>query len=355
MHYKYFFFDFDGMLCDSYTHTAKAFVRALTEKRNSYINELEAYNYLKISFNDAFNHFNVTEDEKILFKKYHEDINFKPVATLYLPIRNLLKQIINSGGKNFIYTNRNETLYEYLEKFEIKDLFTDIIIRANKPSPEPLIEMINKYNLDKSQCVVVGDRSLDVDGAYNAKIDGILYDVDSRVFMHRATHVIKHINQLYNFIDLPYKIKHNYHTHTARCGHAIGSDEEYIIKAIEAGYQTIGISDHIMIPDLNRNEEYFDSISLLKEKYKDARLIVVVDDIDLPRGDIRYRQHGSAGTHNGLRSIVSYIGQDFERIKVGAGRDISMDLADYVLSKFDREVFQPVLEKAAKEICERLS
>ena len=144
MHYKYFFFDFDGMLCDSYTHTAKAFVRALTEKRNSYINELEAYNYLKISFNDAFNHFNVTEDEKILFKKYHEDINFKPVATLYLPIRNLLKQIINSGGKNFIYTNRNETLYEYLEKFEIKDLFTDIIIRANKPSPEPLIEMINK-------------------------------------------------------------------------------------------------------------------------------------------------------------------------------------------------------------------
>lgn len=269
MHYKYFFFDFDGMLCDSYTHTAKAFVRALTEKRNSYINELEAYNYLKISFNDAFNHFNVAEDEKILFKKYHEDINFKPVATLYLPIRNLLKQIINSGGKNFIYTNRNETLYEYLEKFEIKDLFTDIIIRANKPSPEPLIEMINKYNLDKSQCVVVGDRSLDVDGAYNAKIDGILYDVDSRVFMHRATHVIKHINQLYNFIDLPYKIKHNYHTHTARCGHAIGDDEQYIIKAIEAGYQTIGFSDHLMIPNLNRNDDYFDDIYLLKEKYKE--------------------------------------------------------------------------------------
>ena len=98
-----------------------------------------------------------------------------------------------------------------------------------------------------------------------------------------------------------------------------------------------------------------ESVVMLKEKYKDARLIVVVDDIDLPRGDIRYRQHGSAGTHNGLRSIVSYIGQDFERIKVGAGRDISMDLADYVLSKFDREVFGPVLEKAAKEICERLS
>ena len=72
--------------------------------------------------------------------------------------------------------------------------------------------------------------------------------------MHHATHVIKKINELYNFVDLPYKLKNNYHTHTLRCGHAIGSDKEYIIKAIEAGYQVIGMSDHINIPDLNRNE-----------------------------------------------------------------------------------------------------
>jgi len=94
---------------------------------------------------------------------------------------------------------------------------------------------------------------------------------------------------------------------------------------------------------------------MLKEKFKDARIIVVVDDIDLPKGNIRYREHGSAGTHNGLRSIVSYIGQDFERVKVGVGRDISMDLADYVLSKFDKKVFEPIIEKTVNEICERLA
>ena len=54
MYYKYFFFDFDGMLCDSYTHTTKAFVKALNEIRKTSINEIEAYNYLKISFGDAF-------------------------------------------------------------------------------------------------------------------------------------------------------------------------------------------------------------------------------------------------------------------------------------------------------------
>lgn len=98
-----------------------------------------------------------------------------------------------------------------------------------------------------------------------------------------------------------------------------------------------------------------ESVVMLKNKFKDARILVVVDDIDLPRGNLRYREHGSAGTHNGLRSIVSYIGEDFERVKVGIGRDISMDLADYVLSKYDEKLFEPILNKAVDEICERLS
>ncbi len=98
-----------------------------------------------------------------------------------------------------------------------------------------------------------------------------------------------------------------------------------------------------------------ESVVMIKNKFKDARILVVVDDIDLPKGNIRYREHGSAGTHNGLRSIVSYIGEDFERLKIGIGRDITMDLADYVLSKYDKSVFEPIISKAVNEICERLS
>ena len=44
-----------------------------------------------------------------------------------------------------------------------------------------------------------------------------------------------------------------------------------------------------------------ESLALVKKQFKDAKIIVVVDDIDLPAGNIRYREHGSAGTHNGLR------------------------------------------------------
>ena len=92
----------------------------------------------------------------------------------------------------------------------------------------------------------------------------------------------------------------------------------------------------------------------LKSKFKDARFLVICDDIDLPKGNFRYKERGSGGTHNGLRNIVELIGEDFERVRVGIGRDIFMDLADYVLSKYDKEVFAPIIQKVADEVLERL-
>lgn len=97
-----------------------------------------------------------------------------------------------------------------------------------------------------------------------------------------------------------------------------------------------------------------ESVVLLKEKFKDAQILVVVDDIDLPRGDIRFRERGSGGTHNGLRNIVAHIGEEFARIKVGIGRDISKNLADYVLSKYDTAQFDPIIDKVVDEICKRV-
>ena len=67
-------------------------------------------------------------------------------------------------------------------------------------------------------------------------------------------------------------------------------------------------------------------------------LLVVVDDIDLPFGRLRARPRGSAGTHNGLRSVVGRIGTEFPRLRLGVGRgDARRDLADHVLSTFGRD------------------
>lgn len=79
------------------------------------------------------------------------------------------------------------------------------------------------------------------------------------------------------------------------------------------------------------------SVSELLAYYKlsPKQLIVIYDDIDLPLGALRVRASGRPGTHNGMRSIVSNIGQDFSRIRIGIGKPpAQMDLANYVLAKF---------------------
>lgn len=93
------------------------------------------------------------------------------------------------------------------------------------------------------------------------------------------------------------------------------------------------------------------SVSQLMQWYKApaARVAVLYDDVDLPAGRIRVRPGGSAGTHNGMRSIVSECGmQDFPRIRIGIGpKPPVMDLADYVLAKLSAEQ-ERVLREAAQ-------
>lgn len=67
------------------------------------------------------------------------------------------------------------------------------------------------------------------------------------------------------------------------------------------------------------------------------RIIVLFDDISLPPGRLRIRKDGSAGGHNGIKSIIAELGsQDFPRVKIGVGAKAhpDQDLADWVLSSF---------------------
>ncbi|HTM02980.1 MAG TPA: aminoacyl-tRNA hydrolase [Vicinamibacterales bacterium] len=91
-----------------------------------------------------------------------------------------------------------------------------------------------------------------------------------------------------------------------------------------------------------------DAVSVLSRYYDitPADLLVVYDDVDLPFARLRARARGSAGTHNGMRSVVERLGTtEFPRLRVGVGRgDQRRDLADHVLATFERDE-QPALEE----------
>lgn len=79
------------------------------------------------------------------------------------------------------------------------------------------------------------------------------------------------------------------------------------------------------------------------------RLMVIVDDLDLPLGSIRLRPGGGSGGHQGMRSIIEALGSgDFPRLRIGIGRPpAGLDPADYVLSDFTPDEF-PVFRQAVE-------
>ena len=97
------------------------------------------------------------------------------------------------------------------------------------------------------------------------------------------------------------------------------------------------------------------AVKQLMAKYKVSKeeLVVIYDDYDLPKGTIRIRPAGSAGTHNGMRSVISEIGfSDFARIRIGIrDPEVNIPIIDYVLAdirKEDFDLFSSACNRAAE-------
>ena len=98
-----------------------------------------------------------------------------------------------------------------------------------------------------------------------------------------------------------------------------------------------------------------ESVRALVDYYKvsEEELLIIYDDISLDVGQLRIRKKGSAGGHNGIKSIINHLGtNEFDRIKVGVGnKPPGWDLADYVLGRFTTEEKES-LQEVKKKTCE---
>ncbi|MBI3401348.1 MAG: aminoacyl-tRNA hydrolase [Acidobacteria bacterium] len=89
-------------------------------------------------------------------------------------------------------------------------------------------------------------------------------------------------------------------------------------------------------------------------KIQPSDVLVVVDEVQLPLGKLRLRPSGSAGGHNGLKSVIEHVGQDFPRLRIGIDRgDLDWDLRDRVLSRFppvERDIVSRAIVRAADAV-----
>ncbi len=101
-----------------------------------------------------------------------------------------------------------------------------------------------------------------------------------------------------------------------------------------------------------------ESVQALKDFYKleNKDIIVIQDEYDLPFGTVKLKQGGGSAGNNGLKSLISHIGDDFTRIRIGVKNELAekMDTADFVLAKFSKEE-QKQLESIIQAAIEKIN
>ena len=130
--------------------------------------------------------------------------------------------------------------------------------------------------------------------------------------------------------------------HKALCGKGVSGGEKVILMKPQTYMNSSGES-------IRAAADYY--------KVDPEDILIVYDDISLAPGQLRIRAKGSAGGHNGIKSIIAHLGtQEFPRVKVGVGeKPARMDLADYVLGHFSKEeqaTMDDAVKEAADAVCE---
>lgn len=179
---KNFIWDFDGMLFDSYPHITRAFAKMMKEDGID-IEETAVQKMFEINFDTVFKHFGTSEEQKERFRKYEHDFCLEPLA---VPFPNTIETLKETAhiGKNFLYTHRGKSVFCYLKEYGIYDCFTDFITSEDgfppKPAPDAVEYFLKKYNLKKSETVMIGDREIDVLSGKNAGTYGCLFTIDKK-------------------------------------------------------------------------------------------------------------------------------------------------------------------------------
>jgi PTH1 family peptidyl-tRNA hydrolase len=130
--------------------------------------------------------------------------------------------------------------------------------------------------------------------------------------------------------------------------------QKFTARTMEARVVTVPVLLVQPLTFMNRSGETVRKIVDFFKLDAAHQILIISDEIDLPAGDVRVRMNGGPGTHNGLRSIVTEIGEGFPRMRLGVGMPQNgQDLATWVLSATTPEE-EAVFQETLRGLPERL-
>ena len=171
------------MLFDTYPHTIAAFCECC-RRTGIPVDAKEAYDLFKVTMRHAFAHYGFTPAHIEAFYEIENDLDFLPRGVPFPRIPEILKYIAVHGGKNYLYTHRDRVAIRYLDLYALTPLFTDFVTGEDgfplKPAPDALEALIKKHALRQNECLMLGDRDIDIGAGLAAGIPTLLFDNEDR-------------------------------------------------------------------------------------------------------------------------------------------------------------------------------
>lgn len=205
------FWDFDGTLFNTYPNMVAAFRDSLI---NLGIDEIEIddndiYRTMrKSSVGAAIQKFSSQYGiNKIFLQNEYTKLEPEYVNSSkpFPGVMDVLKLVLEIGGSNYLLTHRDEQANQLLSNYDLLPYFKDTVTKSQgfkrKPNPESLLHLINKYSINLSAAVMIGDRKLDVEAGNNANISSYLFDPDNLIIlMNKQTFRASNFEEIYNKI-----------------------------------------------------------------------------------------------------------------------------------------------------------